>query len=242
MPKLSTHFSEPCTPDERDAMTGIDDEEAETIGEKVRSCLLTKPGSVDRAAVQRPWSPCARDAPGCEGDHDEAADHDERDDDGQQAPARNEDQFVADVLVGLEADQKDEQAEGDDAGVERFRDGVGDQVGSRRRRAAGRSRHRPQTFSTSGRPRMPEGRKISTMARMRERGDVLVVDREIGRPHALDEADQQAAEHGARQRADAAEHGRREGLDAGHEAVGEVDDAVVASGTACRRRRRARRP
>src|SRR5215211_9183144 len=39
----------------------------------------------------------------------------------------------------------------------------------------------------------------------REGGDVLVVDREVGGPHGLDQPDQQAAEHRARQRADAAE-------------------------------------
>src|SRR6266567_5791483 len=48
----------------------------------------------------------------------------------------------------------------------------------------------------------------------REGRDVLVVDREVGRPHGLDQADQQAADHGAGQRADAAEHGRGERLDA----------------------------
>src|SRR5918994_6629204 len=55
--------------------------------------------------------------------------------------------------------------------------------------------------------------------------DILVVDGEIRRPHALDEADEQAAEYGTRDRADAAEHRRREGLHAGHEAVGEGHDA-----------------
>ena len=57
--------------------------------------------------------------------------------------------------------------------------------------------------------------------------DVLVLDREIGRPHDLDQADDQAAEHGARQRADAAQHGGGEGLDAGEEAHEEVGDAIV---------------
>src|SRR5262245_37520938 len=40
----------------------------------------------------------------------------------------------------------------------------------------------------------------------REGGDILVVDGEIGRPQGLDQADQQPAEHGARQRADAAQY------------------------------------
>ena len=74
---------------------------------------------------------------------------------------------------------------------------------------------------------MPGGQEDQHDGQDREGGDILVVDREIGRPQRLDQADQQAAEHRARQRADAAEHGRGEGLDAGHEAVGEVTDAVV---------------
>src|SRR6185437_5716212 len=48
----------------------------------------------------------------------------------------------------------------------------------------------------------------------REGGDVLVLDRKIGRPEGLDQSDREAAEHGARQRADSAEHRRRECLDA----------------------------
>src|SRR5690348_16993546 len=48
----------------------------------------------------------------------------------------------------------------------------------------------------------------------REGGDVLVVEREVGRPHRLDQADEDAADHRAGQRADAAEHGGGEGLDA----------------------------
>src|SRR5882762_5332445 len=61
----------------------------------------------------------------------------------------------------------------------------------------------------------------------RERRDVLVIDREVGRPHGFDQADQQSADHGAGERADAAEHRRREGFDAGHEAVIEADHAVI---------------
>src|ERR1700760_2171302 len=37
----------------------------------------------------------------------------------------------------------------------------------------------------------------------RERGDVLVLDRKIGRPDRLDQADQKPAQHRAGQRADA---------------------------------------
>src|ERR1700704_2499387 len=41
----------------------------------------------------------------------------------------------------------------------------------------------------------------------RESRDVLVVGREIGRPQRLDQADQEPADHGARQRADGPHHG-----------------------------------
>src|SRR3954462_3406979 len=61
----------------------------------------------------------------------------------------------------------------------------------------------------------------------REGGDVLVLDREIGRPEGLDEADDQAAEHRAGERADAAEHRGRERLDPRDEAVGEAHHAVI---------------
>src|SRR5690348_13675825 len=48
--------------------------------------------------------------------------------------------------------------------------------------------------------------------------DVLVLAREVAGPEHLDQADQQSAQHGARQRADAAQHGGGESLDAGKEA------------------------
>src|SRR5215217_8049699 len=53
----------------------------------------------------------------------------------------------------------------------------------------------------------------------REGGHILVFNREVSGPQRLDQADDEPAEHGAGQRADAAEHGRREGLDARHESV-----------------------
>src|SRR3954447_18475007 len=55
----------------------------------------------------------------------------------------------------------------------------------------------------------------------REGGHVLVFDREIGRPQRLDEPNDDPAEHGAGQRADAAEHGRRERLDAWNKSIRE---------------------
>src|SRR5579871_956582 len=39
-----------------------------------------------------------------------------------------------------------------------------------------------------------------------ERSDVFVFDREVGRVERLDQADQEAAQHGARQRSDTAQH------------------------------------
>src|SRR5580704_9219416 len=51
----------------------------------------------------------------------------------------------------------------------------------------------------------------------REGGDIFVVDGEVGRPEGLDQADQEAADHGAGQRADAAEHGGGERFHARHE-------------------------
>ena len=54
------------------------------------------------------------------GDHQEAADHGDDDENRQQAPARHQDKLVADVLVGLEADEENEQAERDQAGIQRL--------------------------------------------------------------------------------------------------------------------------
>src|SRR5262249_8082561 len=54
-----------------------------------------------------------------------------------------------------------------------------------------------------------------------EGGDILIVGGEIGRPHGLDQTDQQAAEHGARERANASQHRGGECLHPRHEAVGE---------------------
>src|ERR671931_528705 len=61
----------------------------------------------------------------------------------------------------------------------------------------------------------------------REGGDVLVIDREISRPHRFDDADQEPSHDRAWKRADAAEDRRREGLYARHEAIGEDDHAVI---------------
>ena len=59
----------------------------------------------------------------------------------------------------------------------------------------------------------------------------LYSTREIAGPEDLDQADQQAAQHRARQRADAAQHRGGEGLDAGQEADEEVDRCRSTAGT-----------
>src|SRR5258707_12846303 len=60
-----------------------------------------------------------------------------------------------------------------------------------------------------------------------EGSDVLVVDREIRRPHRLHQPDQKAADDGPRERSRASQHPRREGFHARHEAVGEAHDPVI---------------
>ena len=93
--------------------------------------------------------------------------------------------------------------------------------------AAGDAASPSHTFSTSGPAEDALRQEDHGDREDRKGGDVLVVDRQIGRPQGLDQADQQSAEHGAGQRADAAEHRGGERLHAGHEAVGEADDAIV---------------
>src|SRR5580692_7519585 len=58
----------------------------------------------------------------------------------------------------------------------------------------------------------------------REGGDVFIVDGKVGRPEGLDQTNQEAADHGAGQRADAAEHGCGKRLNARHETVGKGHD------------------
>src|ERR1700738_5120997 len=48
-----------------------------------------------------------------------------------------------------------------------------------------------------------------------EGGDVFVVRGKVGRPQGFNQADEETAEHGTGQRADAAQHGRCERLHAG---------------------------
>ena len=84
---------------------------------------------------------------------------DEGDDGEQQRPARGQDKIVAEVDDRLEADQRQEQAEGDERGEA----GVAQRAGhfdALSWRAGGHA----QTFSTSGRPNRPCGRKIRVIA------------------------------------------------------------------------------
>src|SRR5215470_11873956 len=73
----------------------------------------------------------------------------------------------------------------------------------------------------------PRGQEYQGNGEDREGGDVLVVDREVGRPQRLDETDQEAAQYRAGERADAAQDCGGERLDAWHEAIGEVHHSVV---------------
>ena len=92
---------------------------------------------------------------------DEHGGHDGR----ERAEARGEDQRAGRSLVGANADQEHEQAERDQS-RERGLLHRGGKCG----RLAGlvvaqHARPLPHTFSTSGRPKMPVGRKMSTMMR-----------------------------------------------------------------------------
>ena len=131
----------------------------------------------------------------------EAPDRDDGDDSEEQRPARHVDELVVDVLHCLDADERPEHGKRDDAGEERFLQRYGDRVAllwgrvSRRLALGGGDasfvfdlgadrfdvvgalklvRRSPrQTFSTSGRPSRPEGRKISTIARMEKEATSL---------------------------------------------------------------------
>src|SRR5262245_52972473 len=61
----------------------------------------------------------------------------------------------------------------------------------------------------------------------RESGNVLVVDREIGRPESLNQPAQEPAENRARHGAKPPEAGRGKGFHAGDEAIGEANHAVI---------------
>src|SRR5947209_7419559 len=72
-----------------------------------------------------------------------------------------------------------------------------------------------------GAPENAGGHEDEHDGKNRERRHVLVFDRKVSRPEGLDEPDDEPAEHGAGERADAAEHGGGESLHAWHEAVRE---------------------
>ena len=91
-----------------------------------------------------------------------AAEEHECDDLREEIETRRYHQRAGRSRVGIKAQQEQEQAEGD----ERRDDGAFGR-GQEFRRAERRIRSRGfQTFSTSGRPRMPVGRKISTTMRI----------------------------------------------------------------------------
>jgi hypothetical protein len=100
--------------------------------------------------------------------------------DENQVPPRHQDEAARASLLGAEQQDRNRQAEHHQRGKERALDRFGEierpavggrDVSARQRRVGGRrdggrvdGRH--QTFSTSGRPRIPEGMKVSTMARI----------------------------------------------------------------------------
>src|SRR6185369_9505589 len=90
----------------------------------------------------------------------EAQAGDDRHEREQQRPAGFEHELVADVLDGIETNQRQEQAECEERGNGRLAE-----CALEVRSGGGLVRH-SHTFSTSGRPRMPCGRKIITIARI----------------------------------------------------------------------------
>ena len=83
----------------------------------------------------------------------------------------DQDELVVDVGFGVIADDREAEAEGDQRRGERVAQRGDELRGGRVASASAsgvdlRRRGHGQTFSTSGRPRMPEGMKISVMARI----------------------------------------------------------------------------
>src|SRR5262249_26258334 len=131
----------------------------EPFGEGVLECRHPRAlgRRVERAALA-PWFDHERP--------EEPRAGDDRDDAEQQRKARFELKLVAHVLNGLEADQRQEPRERDQRGDRRVLD-----RGRKARSCCGSGNDGlgccgGHTFSTSGRPSRPCGRKISTIARM----------------------------------------------------------------------------
>ena len=110
MPKLSTHFSEPWTPNSRHDDDRIEEQRQQADDVEVPAEEAVLDGGRMHRALGRGPSRGLEIRRGV-GDVGKAADRGDRHDDGKQAPARHQDQLVANVLVGLQPDQQDEQAE-----------------------------------------------------------------------------------------------------------------------------------
>jgi len=97
----------------------------------------------------------------------EAASEDDGASDRHGAPAGNEDQLVRHVLFGAPGEHGHAEPEHDERGEERVLDrGRDAHAGGLGLHGAAPGGDGHQTFSTSGRPRMPDGMKISAIARM----------------------------------------------------------------------------
>src|SRR5271165_5583257 len=118
----------------------------------------------DRADAVEPYAPVGPRHLAQENENEDDRRNPER-----KRPSTAEHELVVDVRFGMVADDRKRQAEGDACRGRRrakrwdklpsANDGFGKLRGLRRRGHA-------QTFSTSGRPRMPEGRNIKVMARI----------------------------------------------------------------------------
>ena len=153
--------------------------------------------------------------------------------------ADSEERDIAKVEKPGEADD-DVQAEGEEGVEANPRDDAHDVIVGREQRSGEREdrkpdrgerlvAHDPHTFSRSARPSpsSPSGRKTRVMIRTRERDDVLEGRIDEGDGEALDNAEEQPAEHRAPDVADAAEHRRGECLEPGRVAHDEVDLRII---------------
>ena len=122
---------------------------------------------------------------------DQPADEGAGDEGRKQRPARLQHQLVADVVDGLEGDQRQEQAEGDQAGESRRRAARARSPGARRL-VFGSPRRAISDLLDFRAAEQALRQEDHHHDQDRERGDVLVVGREVGRPERLDQADERA--------------------------------------------------
>ena len=92
---------------------------------------------------------------------EKTGERDDTDENDEQRPTRPQHEHAADALHRLKAEQRQKQQERDESGGRR-RAQCPDEI--RPHHALRRFRH--HTFSTSGRPKMPCGRKIIVTARI----------------------------------------------------------------------------